>query len=232
MKPIERITATDATIASIRELILSGEYDVNDKLPVENKLSEMLNVSRTTVREAIRVLQTLGYVKLLPGKGAFVACNTPIMPQQPRVISDVGYIDLMRVRIIVEPYAASMAVEKGSEKDIVELSEILSAFLKAVDSRDPVKMMLCDDQFHKQVFSMTGNNLMIYIEAEISRQNLKYRRESFTDDELYRNAVEPHKRIYSCIKNRDSKGAFDAMNEHMEMALRDINKMFNRQTGA
>ena len=79
---------------------------------------------------------------------------------------------------------------------------------------------------------MTGNNLMIYIEAEISRQNLKYRRESFTDDELYRNAVEPHKRIYSCIKNRDSKGAFDAMNEHMEMALRDINKMFNRQTGA
>ena len=59
MKEIQRISITDAVVENMKELIESGEYEAGQKLPTEAKLCEMLKVSRTSVREAFRVLQAL-----------------------------------------------------------------------------------------------------------------------------------------------------------------------------
>ena len=75
MKEIQRISITDAVVDNIKEMIEAEEYKVGEKLPAEAKLCEMFKVSRTSVREALRVLQALGYVENKPGKGAFVAAN-------------------------------------------------------------------------------------------------------------------------------------------------------------
>ena len=71
MKEIQRMSITDSVVATIKDMILSGEYKENEKLPAEMSLCQSLKVSRTSVREALRVLQALGFVEMRPGKGAF-----------------------------------------------------------------------------------------------------------------------------------------------------------------
>ena len=72
-REIQRISVTDAVVDRLREMIENGEYKVGEKLSTETELCKMFKVSRTSVREALRVLQTMGYVEMLPGKGAFVS---------------------------------------------------------------------------------------------------------------------------------------------------------------
>lgn len=228
MKPVERISATDAAITNIRELILSGSYKVGDKLPTESKLCQMSNVSRTTVREAIRVLQTLGYIKILAGKGAFVASVKVIPLREAPLIDNVDFEDVMALRLVLEPLAATLAAEKCLTNEIEELEDILADFLLSVEKRDSVRMMISDDLFHKQIFMMSKNNLLIEFNNRVSELNMKYRRESFTNEKLYKNAVEPHKSIVKCIKEHDSEGAKNEMRIHMEMALSDMRRMHER----
>lgn len=229
MKPVQRVSITDSVVSSIKELILSGKYQEGDKLPTEQCFCETLGVSRTTVREALRVLRTLGYVNIFVGKGAFVARVTEINDMESSQVNegDYKFMDFMEVRLAIEPVAAKLATEHGTLEQIVELEELNASFCDAVQKRDFIKMMLVDDHFHRQIFLMGRNRLLININNDISKVYLKYRKESFTDDKIYKNAVPPHQKIFLCIKERNVDGAADAMREHMEMAIRDMNAMHN-----
>lgn len=68
MKEIRRISITDATVDSIKGLIESEQYKIGEKLPTEATLYQSMKVSRTSVREAVRILQALGYIINIPGK--------------------------------------------------------------------------------------------------------------------------------------------------------------------
>lgn len=227
MKPIERISITDSVVESIKELIISGEYQVDDKLPAEQKLCEELGVSRTSVREALRVLQALGYVKMLPGKGAFVARNTLINDAEKDWFEDgdSGYLEFMEVRLALEPVAVRLAIENGTEAQVKELEDIEQSFREAVEKRNSVKMMLADDLFHKHIFLMGKNKMMCRINDQISKVYLKYRKQSFTDDTIYKNAIKPHDKIVECIKQGNIDGAVEEMRKHMEMARIDMDHM-------
>lgn len=228
MKPIERISVTDSVVDSIKELILSKKYEVGDKLPTELNFCQMLGVSRTTVREGIRVLQAMGYIQLIPGKGAFVAKNKEDSQDmtEPIDINDISYMDFMDIRLAIEPVAVRLAVVYGTDKQIQELEEIQESFISAVETKNIVKMTIGDDVFHKQIFKMSANKLLININKEVSEVYLQYRQKSFKDMEVYRNALAPHNMILDNIKKRNVQGAIEAMEIHMKMAVRDMNKMF------
>lgn len=231
MKPIERISITDSVVKSIKELILSGEYQTDDKLPTEQKLCEEMGVSRTSVREALRVLQALGYVKILAGRGAFVARTTEIEETDWFEDDGSGYLEFMEVRLAIEPVAVKLAIEHGSEAQVQELKEIQQSFREAVEKRNLVKMMLADDLFHKHIFLMGKNKMMIKINDQISKVYLKYRKQSFTDELIYANAVEPHDNIVRCIKKKDISSAMMEMEKHMEMARHDMDQMHSGANG-
>ena len=72
MQPIQRTSVTAQAIEQIKKSLFSGEYQPGDKLSTETELSAALGVGRSTVREAIRTLEAMGYVELRPGRGAFV----------------------------------------------------------------------------------------------------------------------------------------------------------------
>ena len=114
IKAITRVSITDSVVDRIREMIESGAYEVGEKLPTEAKLCEMLSVSRTSVREATRVLQTLGYVTLVPGKGAFVADLKPSDGEEENWfdVENVQFYDFMEVRMAIETLAVRLSVER------------------------------------------------------------------------------------------------------------------------
>ena len=79
MSAQHKLSATDAVIKTLEKRITGGAFLPGEKLPTETELASELSVGRSTVREAVRFLQAVGYVEMRPGKGAFVSASSPLL---------------------------------------------------------------------------------------------------------------------------------------------------------
>ena len=232
MDEIKRISITDATVISIKTLIESRQYAIGQKLPTEAKLCESLNVSRTSVREAIRILQALGYIDILPGKGAFVASYTPETGQDRWYeAADVQFKDFMEVRYAIETMSVRLSVERASGEDVRELEQVHESFTNAVKEKDLVRMIMLDELFHTKIISYTKNQLLININKQLLESFRVYRGDSFTNREVYANAIEPHSRILFCFQTKNANQAVEEMKKHLDITAEDMEEIHREKTG-
>lgn len=229
MREIQRISVTDAVVENIREMIEKGRYSVGDRLPTEAEFCEMMKVSRTCVREALRVLQTLGYVEIHPGKGAFVG-NYHNKQQETKWFDgeDVKFYDFMEVRVAIESLSVRLSVERATPAQIKELEEVHKAFVQATENQKTEQMFMLDELFHSKIVRFTNNQLLVGINSQLEKYFRVYRGSSFTNDEVYKNAVEPHERILKCFQNRDTKQAVIEITHHMEITAKDMEIVHRR----
>lgn len=230
MKEIRRVSITDAVAENIKELIESGQYKIGEKLPTEASLCERMKVSRTSVREALRVLQALGYIDLLPGKGAFLASYTPVSRTNNWYdVEDAQFYDFMEVRMAIETLSVRLSVERASDQQIAELEEVHKSFLAANHQKDLVQMIMLDELFHTKIISYTRNQLLININKELLSSFRVYRGDSFTNQEVYANAIEPHSRILKCFQTHDAAQAVQEMRRHLEITSQDMEIIHNQK---
>ena len=227
MKEIRRISITDEVVENVKEMIESGEYKYGEKLPTEQALCDMLKVSRTSVREAIRVLQALGYVEIRPGKGAFVA-NFELRPENGNWydVSDAKYFDFMEVRMALEELSVRLAVERATDKQIQELEKIQNSFVEACEKKDKIRLIMLDELFHTKIISYTKNQLLININKQLVAAFRPYRTGAFMNETMYKNAIEPHGRILFCFQIRNATLAIREMQAHLEMSYHDIETIY------
>ena len=227
MREIQRVSIADEVMKSIKESIEHGEYQVGDKLPTEAQFCEMFNVSRTSVREAIRVLQALGYVEIKPGKGAFVAADS--IGETPWYeVKKPHFEDFMQVRLAVETFVVRLAAESAADKDIKNLEEIQTSFVEANDKKDMMAMIMLDELFHTTLVKMTKNQLLININTQLLQAFKRFRTESFTNETTYQNAIDPHQRIIDCLKVHDVSGAVNEMRKHLNITTNDMKKLHEK----
>ena len=219
MKAIQRMSITDSVVADIKEMIMSGKYRIGEKLPTEMKLCDQMGVSRTCVREAIRVLQAVGYVEIRPGKGAFVADYQKSTDNSSLWydVEGVKFYDFMEVRMAIETLSVRLAVERATDKQIRELREIHTSFVGATEKRDMLKMIMLDELFHTKIITFTNNQLLININKQLLERFRIYRGDSFTNKMVYKNAVEPHERILLCFE----------MRKHLNITTQDMELIHN-----
>lgn len=225
MKEIQRMSITDSVVATIKDMILSGEYKANEKLPAEMSFCQSLKVSRTSVREALRVLQALGFVEIRPGKGAFVADNQQKEESSGSMnlnMEGARFHDFMEVRMAIETLSVRLAVERCTKKQIQELKEIHEAFVEANNSHDMIKMIMLDELFHKQIVACTNNPLLMGINEQVLDAFRAYRGDSFSNDMVYQNAVEPHARILLCFETHNATLAVEEIRRHLDITSRDM----------
>lgn len=231
MKEIRRVSITDAVVESIKEQIETNVYKVGEKLPTEASLCEQLKVSRTSVREAIRILQALGYVENKMGKGAFVADYKKAREEKDAWYDakNAQFYDFMEVRMAIETLSVRLAVKRATEKEVDELREIHKSFVEANENCDMAKMIMLDELFHTKIIAITENPLLIKINKQLLKSFRVYRGDSFTDKNVYRNAVEPHERILECFETKDSELAVEEMKKHLEITEKDMREIHSRQ---
>jgi len=240
MKEIQRISITDSVVNNIREMIESGEYSIGQKLPTEAKLCEMFGVSRTCVREATRVLQAIGYVNILPGKGAFVADykeNSNLYQNYERIagnkntnknwydVEGARFYDFMEVRQAIETLSVRLSVERATPAQVQELENIHQQFVLAIMNQDMVQMILLDELFHTKIISYTRNKLLININRQLVDCFKKYRGDSFTNREVYMNALQPHSNILFCFQQKNAAQAVIEMKKHLDITTRDMERI-------
>jgi GntR family transcriptional repressor for pyruvate dehydrogenase complex len=228
MKAVERVPVTTQIVESIRESIVKGQFQIGDKLPSEAKLCDTFGVSRSTIREAFRVLQTLGYVELKPGRGAFTVDTNPrdlasiyrwFKESAPKLE------DFTEVRGVLEILAIKMAIERANDKEIDALKNINAAFHKAVKAGTNMEVSDLDENFHEQIFSMTKNLLLINLNKLISMEFRKYRLMSFTFAKNRQSAVVPHNKILDAICRRDKAEGIKQMQNHLKQVIIDMEQM-------
>lgn len=234
MKEIRRISIADEVVENIKEMIENGEYSNGDRIPTEMELCEKMKVSRTSVREAIRVLQALGYVEIRPGKGTFVSnekIHTDVVNWYD--VADAQYFDFMEVRMALEELSVRLAIERATDRQICELEEIQTSFEDAVEKQDKLRLIMLDELFHTKIVQFTKNQLLININKQLVAAFRPYRSRTFMDSRYYARAKEPHARILFCFKMRNVEMAIEELHKHLEASAADMAVIYSesKKTG-
>jgi len=224
MKPMERVSATDYVVNNLIDYISSGKVRTGDKLLSEKEICNLLSVSRSTVREALRVLQAMGYVNIILGRGAFVTKVTVQPSENIHWIEEnrENLDDVMLVRYRLEILAVELAADRATEDDLKALDIAHQSFVDAYRKKDAPRMTTSDELFHNLIFSASHNKPLVALYKEIKSFILPFRGKSFTIEQIRSNAMEPHTRILEALKTHNKPAAIQAMSDHMNITLKDL----------
>ena len=139
----------DVVFNTLREAILKGELKPGERL-MELQLAAKLGVSRTPIREAIRMLEQEGLAVTMPRKGAEVAKMT---------LKDME--DVLQIREALDELAASIACEQMTKEQLDTLTETMHEFEESTKSKDLKKIAAADVQFHDIIYQATGNPKLV-----------------------------------------------------------------------
>lgn len=225
MQAVKRVPVVQQVVNSLKEYIMSGKTAVGEKLPSEKELCEMLDVGRGTIREAVRVLQAMGFVEMRPGRGAFIARTEELDPAYLSgwfVENEVEIIDFLRVRTAIEPLAIKLAIRNCTDKDVAELQEIYRSTIEAVERNDAPMLAICDEQFHAVIVECSKNKLLVSINKLMTEALKKFRGKTFYVPSNARNVIEPHHAILQAFLDRNEEEGEQAMLKHLDYILRDL----------
>lgn len=212
---------------SIADTILSmitieKRFTAGDKLPNENELSAELNVSRTTLREAIRILVAYNILEIQRGKGTFVTQTASRQEPGLGQLSDikVNAKDLYEMRLIFEPEAAYLAAVRGTDaeiKRILEFGEKVEQEIKAGKDRTDN-----EHSFHKAIAQATHNEFMNQLMPILYQAIAKGVTLSAMSQKAVSDTVNDHRMIMDFLKQRNAEGTKNAMKIHIMHAIREL----------
>lgn len=199
----------------IYQYILDAPLQVGTKLPNEFELAEKFGVGRSTVREAVKLLVSRGVLAVRQGSGTYVVSTTPIDmdPLGLRGIEDkIGLaLDLVNVRLILEPGIAEMAALNATEQDVEKLRELCDTVeYKIRNGGDYIKD---DIAFHTCVAECSKNKVVEQLIPIIDTAVLMF--VNVTHKKLVEETVMTHRAVVNAIAEHDSIGARSAMAMHM-----------------
>ena len=242
IKPIQKQKIPEIIINRLKFLIDSGEISPGDKLPTERELSEMLNVSRPSLREALRSLSLLGILDNTPGKGTFLKSSPSQWPIEPFIIISLksgNLLNIIEARHELEISVAGLAAKRRNKSDLSQMKKALKKMKSNINN--PKAYMNSELVFHKAVTKASKNPVIIDFMEMLYRQIEDARKavyESFSNrgsnlskdsnkgdrvrwapssPSFLEKILEGHQFIYNYILHSDVANAKKAMEDHMQL---------------
>ncbi|MBN1908097.1 MAG: FadR family transcriptional regulator [Pirellulales bacterium] len=221
-RPLKRLDLVREVVERLRDQILSGEYEPEGLLPPEGRLGESLGVSRTVVREAMRILGAQGLVEVSQGK------RPRVRPADPQTVvetfgtylrrGDHTLLDLIEVRRPLETEIVTLAALRADPAHVQALEETIQRMADARSLRDRAE---ADARFHDLLAESTGNPLFTLLLTTVSGAMRRSTKATLSRTGADR-ALRGHRAILKAIRNRDADAARRAMFEHLRMAEEDL----------
>ena len=207
----EYLPLRDVVFNTLRDAILTGKLVPGERL-LENQLAEKLGVSRTPVREALRMLELENLVELVPRKGA-----------QVLDMSEKDIVNILEVRSALEGLATSVACKKMSKEDLQQLKNMEVDFEKAVAENDVEHFVDIDEDFHDLIFAATENDKLINIFRNLRIQLYRYRMAQAKNNETSMSTIVAHHRsIIRAIENHDAEEGASIAQGHIKYQTESI----------
>lgn len=210
-----------AAARRIQEMIHAGDLRQGEMLPPQRELSERLNVSRASLREALSVLETLGLLRTEPRRGTRVTAtevlgDTALHPW--RFGKRYSLSEVYQFRFVTEGYAARLAATRTSTAELNTLKQSLRDFKDAVRERDLVASSQLDFGFHKLIMEHSGNRVFTDLHGSFGSVLLESQRLPLAQHERLWEPVNEHENIVQAIEKRDPDGASYFMHVHITRA--------------
>ena len=203
----------DVVFQTLREAILRGELKPGERL-MELQLAAQLGVSRTPIREAIRMLEQEGLAVTMPRKGAEVAKMTL-----------KGMEDVLEIREALDILACQLACDRISDELLVVLEEKKKAFEASLETKDVKVIADADISFHDVIYEATGNPKLIALLSNLREQIYRYRVEYLKAVDSYPILIKEHDDIYQALVKHNRQDATVAIREHVKnqaIAVKDV----------
>lgn len=235
-RPVRVARASDEVVQQIKTRILNGRFAPGDHLPSEKDLTEQFGLSRITIRDALRVLESEGLIEIRVGArgGAFVA-----RPNADRVgesltnlmrLQQITIRELVEARLAVEPYVAFLAAQRATADDIAAMGRAVAGARAASEAGDQ-RFMPHSVAFHialaeaakNQALLFTVNSLRAPLHAALAR---------LPAHDMAQRAITDHRQILGAIKAHDSRRAQRLMHAHIAYFARRVGKQPRSLRGA
>ena len=225
---IKKETVPDSIINQIKEMIMNNKLKAGDKFPSERELAEKLSVSRPSVREAMRSLQSLGIVDIRSGEGTFLNDNISILSdhfKMNQLLKKYSVLELIEARKILEVEVIKLAVKRATPAMKELLEETL---LESIKNKDDIDLFLkADFAFHLAI-AEASRNLYFKEMINITRDLLiEFNKEVIKKEGQIDRAIESHRRIFKAFSAGDVKTAVEEMTDHLETIEIVINEIYN-----
>jgi len=224
LKPIKPKRISDMVFDQLRELIFRGEMKPGEQIMPERELSEALNVSRTSVRDAINKLVVMGLLEQKQGHGTFVRSldSTGKNPLAAAMkAQDTSLEDLLEVRMGLECNAAALAAQRAVERDIHFMEKSINEMKGAAKSGRLGTE--ADVSFHMAISYATKNPLQVYIMKnfyDILFVGIKDARSQLYEDLANIDKIsKQHTEIFNAIRDHKPDKAYSAMERHINFVL-------------
>jgi len=205
-------------------ITVEKRFVAGDKLPNENIFSQELNVSRNTLREAIRILNTYGILEIKRGKGTYVTAAALHGGQQgqldPLSYAKIDTKDLFEMRLILEPEAAYLAALRGNDVEIAHIVALGQAVEKLIARHED--RTKTEYEFHSAIAQATHNKFMNKMIPLIYEAIFKGVALSEVYDKAVEETLADHRMIIDFMTQRNAEGARNAMRIHILHAINSL----------
>lgn len=207
----------DVVFNTLREAILKGELKPGERL-MELQLASKLGVSRTPIREAIRMLEQEGLAVTIPRKGAEVAKMT-----------EKDMEDVLQIRDALDELAVALACEKISKEELEELKNTTHEFEEYTKSGEVKRIAEADVKLHDIIYQATGNPKLISLVNNLREQMYRYRVEYLKDEKNYPILIKEHNEILGGLMKRDKERVTAVMHKHVQNQASAVKEMIREQ---
>jgi DNA-binding FadR family transcriptional regulator len=210
----------ERVLAELRRAIEQGWLQPGDQLPSERELSEQLSVSRSTVREAIQLLEALGVVEVRHGSGTFVRArpdaDTVRLEWREWTRRHSSRVhQLLEVRLGLEAFAAELAAVRHTIAQLDQLESSLEEMANIVKAGDIPMLVQIDVGFHSNLYRATSNAPLVELLDEIGRRLLRERAATWDRPGRPQRSLEQHRAIVEAIRSRNPLAARQALVAHL-----------------
>ena len=219
--PLAKAGMSDMLIQRILGFVTAGRLKPGDRLPSERELSERFQVSRPTVREAMKALHFLGVVEIHHGGGAFVSALNAAELLGPLSfflnLSEVTVEKLYDARRLIEGEICALAVGYGSAEDFAHLENLISQQEAQKSYAD--EYLALDSQFHEYLGEMSRNPFLSRASRSLNVLGIEFRRKAANSKETPTRSIEDHRAILNALRAGDPEAARNAMVAHMNQVM-------------
>ncbi|NLU09727.1 MAG: FadR family transcriptional regulator [Tepidanaerobacter acetatoxydans] len=227
--PIRVQKVYEDIIEQFKNMIYSGQLQKGDKLPPERELCQMLDVSRASMREALRAMEVMGIVDSRPGEGTYIVdeiTSSMFKPLSLIIALEKNQADFIELRKILESACAKRAAEMRSDEDLEKMQSQIKIMM---ESDDEGRRAEADKKLHRIISEATGNKLlidMVEVIADGIDAYIKDARKRLMQDPRNVDALlQQHIAICNHIKNKDGQAAAREMEMHIDFVEEKLKRL-------
>lgn len=212
-----RFPVSHEAVRRIQAMITSGVLAPGDKLPSQRNMAASLNVSRPSLREALSVLETLGFIEVRPGRRAMVAIPRETHQTAPRWRFDDRFsqADVFQFRLLVETFTAQLAATLISNEEIAALYRNVEEMKESIRNSDLEASARIDAEFHSTIIGLSGNKLLTELYGLTEEVILESHRLPLLARQRLWEPVDEHINVLKAFEQRDPGGAGYYMRLHL-----------------